>query len=232
MGTIITLDMIRAVRARVERSIPEARAALEASGGDVDKAIDALMTPLERKQERSARILPKGTTVVAPTPPPPPSNTPDHAPVFADLARVIAARGLWIGRPDPVALELLSIWHQSRFGWALPAPMADFLARWNGLSMDASSFIWGVTGHDRDVLDDREDPACADAFVIGDLTGEAHLYLREGGVLWIYEYEEDPHAIPLAPNLQSFFRDWLIADLDVLTVVSRARDRAERAQRR
>jgi hypothetical protein len=231
MATKLSLDAIRAVRAKVERSMPECRAALEASKGDVNAAIASLQTDLERKRDRSAAIFAHlgNTTTGAEGRParPAPANEQGCERVFSDLERVIAERSLWTGAPNPSGLIGLRAAYERRFARPLPVAIDAFLARWNGFEADASTVIWGTERNDRNALDAYDESECEEAFVIGELRDSGYLFLR-GNEVWFYDYSDPPPVFRVAPNFESFLRDMLTFELDALAVVERAREAAAR----
>ena len=207
--TKISLDAIRAVRARVERSVPECKAALEATGGDVEAAVDRLMTPLERAAERSARLQAPLRNAKLDDPPrkplPPPANEVGYERVLGDFDAAIVARGLWTGKPSSVTVDA-------------PEAVCAFLARWNGVELDASTYFYAAEREHDFVYED--DDMLADAWIFAELLDAGHLFLR-GGEVWFRDH--DGPTFRVARNFESFLRDILNADLDVLRVVERAR---------
>lgn len=226
----VSIEAIRALRARVERTIPECRAALEATGGDVDAAVDRLQTPMERIRDRLAAMyepLGHATLTARPAPERPTrADERDAKGMIEDWERALQARGVWTGPPDPSSLERLRAAYAQRFGRALPAVLDAFLSRWNGVELNPSTLLWGTPDvGNREMLGIVDEPE--GAFPIGELLDSGYLFLLRDEV-WFYDYSDPPPIFRVAPSFESFLCQALLADLDVLAVVERARDLARK----
>jgi len=220
----VTIEAIRAVRAVVERSIVEVKAALDATGGDVDAAIDRLITPLERAANRWAGMLANTRNAQLDDPPRAPlrpaANELDLARVLADFDAAVRTKRFWVGEPNPAALAAL--------GDRLPASYAQFLERFNGVDDGVCARLWPAE-HRPDVLGDYSEPELEDGFPIGEHDDLGYLFLRleqAAAPVYFYDYSDPPPVLPIACNFQSFLRDWIDVDLNLLEVIENARRRS------
>jgi hypothetical protein len=239
---VVTVEMIRAVRKGVERSVAECRAALESTGGDVTAAIESILTPEERNRNHKAAIFTPPARVepaaeaprFPPVPPPPPDGDGGIGELLAQLdtwwAACRAARSpVWVGEPDATALAALVRAYEAEWRTPFPGSLRELLSRWNGFEPDPSSVIWGCTGHDRDAVAEHDAPECARAYAIGEARDSGYLFLLVDGTLeppvYFFDYGDPPPVFRVADGLTSFLRDWMAASFDLLQLVARARDR-------
>lgn len=167
-----SLESIKAVRAEVNASVADCRAALAKTGGHVDAAIDTLKTPEDRIRDRAPTLPPQNPAKQIRTPRArTPSNEKVAAKVLPDFERALAAMkaerpSVWVGDPDAAALAQLESKFMSAFGRPMPDALRRFLTVWNGYDDGAStSVLWACTDHDHSSTrqDARHSPRTGEA---------------------------------------------------------------------
>ncbi len=215
------IEDIKAVRAVVSRSIAEVKAALEATGGNVEWAIAQLSTQEDLLMRSKAAMLAGAgsTDHVAEPPParPAPADEGDVDRVIADLVAAAHAKGFWVGAPAPESLGKLVSARPD-----LPTAFVRFLERCNGVDDNVGGRIWSAD-HRRDAigLDDCDDPICDAAFPIGEHDDVGYFFLalgQPGAPVYFYDYSDAPPLTLISKNFESFIRDWLNNDLDLLKI--------------
>src|SRR5262245_21941641 len=203
-----------------DRSVSDVKAALEANGGDVDKALAQLMTPQELAQRQYAKRIEGGSSFVdrlppfEPVAPYVPADERDVARVLADFEAAARRHSAFLGAAT------------TRVALPVPPALAQLLERWNGVDISASARLWG-TEHPRNApaLDDSD----IDALPIGEHDDLGYLFVMLGQAdTYFFAYNEPSPVTHLAKSFESFLRDWINHDLDLIAVIGAAERRARR----
>ncbi|PTL75544.1 hypothetical protein [Vitiosangium sp. GDMCC 1.1324] len=131
----VTLDKLKKVRARVEVSMVDARAALTAAAGNVETAVRALMTPEQLVRDRNAAIAEelvaeasRGVLPPAPAGPPPRLVTMNSETLHAILHHVPALEAFTAAaHPDCQLARIEESWDRFGDGTSQRTTIADFV---------------------------------------------------------------------------------------------------------